>query len=962
MASPITIQLDGDASGLRKTLASTEKRLSAFGTNAGKALKAVGIAAAGGIAVAGVGATKLAFDLDSARSEVAKATGATGDELAALTDSLTDAFGHVPDSLDTVAGVLGDVRTRFAGSTEDIEALTVSILDFARVTGGDAGATAEGLGRAFQMWDTDAASADLDVLTRVTQDFGITGDALASQLQTFGPLFSNAGLSMDETATIMGRLHGSGQDISRIGPALNSFFRNAAQAGEDAIPALRDVEAQIRDAGSSSEALAIATDAFGAEGAQRLTAAIRDAGVSFGDLDGFIQGSEGNLERTTEATATFGERFAEIGNRIKGAIAEKVLPVFDRLAEFISDNWDDWAASLSNMWNKVKDLAAAVADVLQPPLEAVWNTIKDVAAALADKLQPPLEAFWEKVKELAPIVRDKLVAGLKDLWTTVKEVAAALADKLQPPLEAFWEKVKELAPIVRDKLVAGLKDLWTTVKEVAAALADKLQPPLEAFKDALESVVEKVVEFVRNNPAPVLAALGTVIGVAFVAKVVAATVAVAAKAAAWWAVASAVIAANAPIYLAVAALGALVGAVVWAYQNVGWFRDAVDAVADFFVEKVWPTLQETAAVVKDVFEQVIWPVVEAVTGQVIDAVAAVPDFLTEKVWPALQETAAVVKDVFEQVIWPVIEAVAGFVIDQVQAVIDIFDGLIDFFTGVFTGDWDRSWQAIKQIFAAVFDFFISAPADLMGKLGEILADIGPTLLGFGGDFVALIGEGVLAGLRFIVIDMPAKMTGWLVDIAANLLKWGGDAMVHIGKGILAGLKFLVLDLPARLNEWLLDIVSDLVSWGADIAASVIDGIIDGISGAASAVFRALRDMISAAWDQVKDVPVVGDVAGVITGGVSAIGGAIGGLFGGARGALVTQPTLALIGEAGPEAVVPLDRAPGAMPLPAASTAALTVNVHIHGDFHGDEDRFAELVVDGLRTYVRRNGPLDLAVG
>ena len=26
------------------------------------------------------------------------------------------------------------------------------------------------------------------------------------------------------------------------------------------------------------------------------------------------------------------------------------------------------------------------------------------------------------------------------------------------------------------------------------------------------------------------------------------------------------------------------------------------------------------------------------------------------------------------------------------------------------------------------------------------------------------------------------------------------------------------------------------------------------------------------------------------------------------------------------------------------------------------DRFAELVVDWLRTYVRRNGPLDLAVG
>ena len=37
---------------------------------------------------------------------------------------------------------------------------------------------------------------------------------------------------------------------------------------------------------------------------------------------------------------------------------------------------------------------------------------------------------------------------------------------------------------------------------------------------------------------------------------------------------------------------------------------------------------------------------------------------------------------------------------------------------------------------------------------------------------------------------------------------------------------------------------------------------------------------------------------------------------GARGAVVTRPTLALIGEAGPEAVVPLDGTPGSSPLPS----------------------------------------------
>lgn len=41
---------------------------------------------------------------------------------------------------------------------------------------------------------------------------------------------------------------------------------------------------------------------------------------------------------------------------------------------------------------------------------------------------------------------------------------------------------------------------------------------------------------------------------------------------------------------------------------------------------------------------------------------------------------------------------------------------------------------------------------------------------------------------------------------------------------------------------------------------------------------------------------------------------------GATGGIVTRPTLATIGEAGPEAVVPLDRAPGASPLPTGRTS------------------------------------------
>jgi phage-related minor tail protein len=65
----------------------------------------------------------------------------------------------------------------------------------------------------------------------------------------------------------------------------------------------------------------------------------------------------------------------------------------------------------------------------------------------------------------------------------------------------------------------------------------------------------------------------------------------------------------------------------------------------------------------------------------------------------------------------------------------------------------------------------------------------------------------------------------------------------------------------------------------------------------------------------------------------------------AQGGIVNSPTLALIGEAGPEAVVPLDR---------AGSMGGTVNINVNG---GDPNA----VVAALRTYMRQNGSIPIKV-
>lgn len=82
-----------------------------------------------------------------------------------------------------------------------------------------------------------------------------------------------------------------------------------------------------------------------------------------------------------------------------------------------------------------------------------------------------------------------------------------------------------------------------------------------------------------------------------------------------------------------------------------------------------------------------------------------------------------------------------------------------------------------------------------------------------------------------------------------------------------------------------------------------------------------------------------------------IGQLYGNVGAGAAGGIVTRPTRALIGEAGPEAVVPLSQTPGSSPLPAGGLGGGTVNVTVNmpPGANGND------VVRALQQYARAHG-------
>jgi len=68
----------------------------------------------------------------------------------------------------------------------------------------------------------------------------------------------------------------------------------------------------------------------------------------------------------------------------------------------------------------------------------------------------------------------------------------------------------------------------------------------------------------------------------------------------------------------------------------------------------------------------------------------------------------------------------------------------------------------------------------------------------------------------------------------------------------------------------------------------------------------------------------------------------------AKGGIVTSPLIGMVGEAGPEAIIPLDKANG---------LGSTYNITVNAGMGSDGARVGEAVIKAIKSYERSSGPV-----
>lgn len=348
----------------RAELDEVSKKLQTAGENMTKYVTAPLLAVGGASAVAFNG-------LQDSLNIITKLTGASGAELEQMQNIAKEMGTRVPADFDTIATAVGEVNTRFGITGDELDSVSEKFVKFSELNGVDITTAVDSVQKsmaAFGLSVEDTGEV-LDILTRVSQNTGISVDRLTNGLVTNSLAFQEMGLDINQASTLMGMLEKSGVRMETVTNGLRKALKNASDDGIDVNTALADLQDTIANSTDETEALNKAYELFGRNGDQ-VYQAVKSGALDFSALADSTTDASGALENTFDATITPAMEFQTILNQLKilgYEIANSVLPVIEPIIQKIADA----VGTLAEKWNslpqdtqqKIIAVAAALAAI-----------------------------------------------------------------------------------------------------------------------------------------------------------------------------------------------------------------------------------------------------------------------------------------------------------------------------------------------------------------------------------------------------------------------------------------------------------------------------------------------------------------------------------------------------------------------------------------------------------------------
>lgn len=181
--------------------------------------------------------------------------------------------------------------------------------------------------------------------------------------------------------------------------------------------------------------------------------------------------------------------------------------------------------------------------------------------------------------------------------------------------------------------------------------------------------------------------------------------------------------------------------------------DTFKIIWNSILKPIWDNL---ISVVDEFWTNHLKPLVDELlsfVGELINCVAVIyNEFIGPIINWLLEVLGPVVSSVFNTIV-NILEAVWAVTLDVFGGVIKTIKGIVEFISGVFTGDWEKAWQGVCDIFGGIWDSIVG----IFKGVWEILKGLINGILGFVNGMLSGITNGLngaIRALNSLKFDVP----------------------------------------------------------------------------------------------------------------------------------------------------------------------------------------------------------------
>lgn len=478
-----------------------------------------------------------------------------------------------------------------------------------------------------------------------------------------------------------------------------------------------------------------------ASGSGAAAEAFKTLGVSVTNSDGSLRSREEVFNETIAALqgVTNETERATLANKLFGKAGSEMAPLLNQSAEstealkqkahelgmVMSDETVDAGVKFTDTMDTMKRTMGGVmnslggallpivqkfADLIQekmPQIQAFMQRLTPVITRLIDKILPPL---FNLIETILPILFDLLEALLPVFEEIISSILPIIIDLIQQLLPFFVQLIQDILPIFVE-LIQGLLPIITeilnTILPIFIELLQAILPPLIQI---VQAILPVFIELLNTILPPILEIVQAILPI-FV-ELINALMPIIVQ----------IVQTVLPIFVEI--LQAILPPILEIVNMVlPIFKELLDALMPIIttlVEAILPVFVSILEMVEpiltpilNVLKILLEPLIDLI-NLILPPISELLKGLLEKILPPLQKAFEVVADILSGVFGAAFEAVG----EVLENVMDIFGGVIDFITGVFTGDWEKAWDGLVSIFKGIINI---VPTILEGVINTIIA-------------------------------------------------------------------------------------------------------------------------------------------------------------------------------------------------------------------------------------------------